>query len=159
MCRSLLMAGALCVGAWPALAQHQDAHAPAIAPVLGRIAPGGTPAPVRVPGHDTVVVHGSSPEAAPVLGPVEPAAAVRGARRAREAAPTVSDVAASINARLAQLAELRRTMPNVLRRPSPKKAAAVTSPEVPAEPPRPRVRLEWRVLVAWPDELRAGGTS
>jgi len=98
----------------------------------------------------------------------EPAApASAGARRKVDVLKQTSSpgaVAASINQRLAELAELRRTAPVGLpRRQAAKREATlsevvqVVAPAVKeapeAEPARPVVKLQWRVPVSWPDEM------
>jgi hypothetical protein len=186
--RTLLLGAALLAAA-PAAAQHHDepaprpsrtehrdapaTRAPKGAPSLGLIAP---PAPsVAPPGHGRSRAAGQTahqkghPAGEPHdAAPGEAAPDAAGGRRKVDVLKKTSspaDVAASINQRLAELAELRKTAPvGVPRRPSPKTetpathAASAPAPK-PVEPVPPAIRLRWRVPVTWPDELPPAGAS
>lgn len=158
-------------GAKPAVGDHATAAKPG-QPAAGEHAAAGKPA---TPAAAHEMAHDVARDAAPGKHgkPEEPAAAApQTAKRGKASAgPSVNDVAASINQRLAELAELRRTMPGALRRPvAPKKkddegvagaGGAVASPVAvkPPETPRFRIELQWRVPVMWPDELLTTGMS
>ena len=139
----------------------QPAHGAKSGVMLGQIAP---VAPVIAPGDHAPRPKRAAKPAEPAThgdeAPAEPLA-TRGRRKADLAkGSSPADVAASINQRLAELAELRKTAPTALRRPAAPKPAATPEAALPVakviEPPRPVIKLRWRVPVTWPEDLLAG---
>lgn len=135
----------------------------AVAVEKGHVAERDQPAEkARAAERGKLAEHGHAEE----KGTAESPAPGRDAAARRKAEPSRSnpvDVAASINQRLAELAELRKTVPAAFTRTAPpvKREGAVKPPEAarPPETARPRVELQWRVPVTWPEDLGVTGHS